>query len=142
MMVKSAHTSTNGKDSMTQFYGSFYRLAGGFLFLALLTAIMSGGTSWRVKAQAVPDLVGANGDSSLVEGFKRVEVASVSDAMEQLLGKKMYMSHHMQPIFPSRFAGFALTVRLKKDEGNHDPMALNGMLAAIDRAAMNSVYVM
>jgi regulator of RNase E activity RraA len=127
---------------MTRSYSSFYRVAAGFLFLALLAAWMSGGTSWMVKAQAVPDLSGASGDTSLVEGFKRVEVASVSDAMEQLLGKKMYMSHHMQPIFPSRFAGFAVTVQLKKDEGNHDPTALNGMLAAIDGGAVNSVYVM
>jgi regulator of RNase E activity RraA len=142
MVVKSAHRYRNGEDSMTRFYCSFYRVATGFLFLALLAAFMSGGTSWMVKAQAVPDISAANGDTSLVEGFKRVEVASVSDAMEQLLGKKMYMSHHMQPIFPSRFAGFALTVRLKKDEGNHDPSALNGMLAAIDSGPVNSVYVM
>jgi regulator of RNase E activity RraA len=33
-------------------------------------------------------------------------------------------------------------VRLKKDEGNSDPNALDGMLAAIDGGAPNSVYVM
>jgi regulator of RNase E activity RraA len=54
----------------------------------------------------------------------------------------MYMSHRMQPIFTSRFAGFARTVLLKKDEGNTDPNALNGMLAAIDEGSTNSVYVM
>ena len=42
------------------------------------------------------------------------------------------MSHRMRPIFSSRFAGIALTVRLKKEE-NHDPGALQGMLAAIDQ---------
>src|SRR2546426_10418961 len=54
----------------------------------------------------------------------------------------MYMSHKMQPIFPAKFAGFALTVNLQKDEGNRDPAALNGMLAGIDQGALNSVWVM
>jgi regulator of RNase E activity RraA len=80
-------------------------------------------------------------DASLLDGFRHVEVASVSDAIEQLTGNKMYMSHHMRPIFPTKFAGLAVTVLLKK-ETNHDPDALSGMLAAIDRGAPNSVYVM
>lgn len=80
-------------------------------------------------------------DASLVEAFRHVEVASVSDALEQVTGKKMYMSHRMRPIFPSKFAGIALTVRLKKEE-NDDPAALNGMLSAIDTGQKNSVYVM
>jgi regulator of RNase E activity RraA len=53
----------------------------------------------------------------------------------------MYMTHKMRPIFPSKFAGFALTMRLKK-EANDDPAALNGMLAAIDSGSRDSVYVM
>ena len=53
----------------------------------------------------------------------------------------MYMSHHMQPIFTTKFAGYARTVQLKKEE-NHDPAALQGMLAAIDSGGPNSVYVM
>ena len=66
----------------------------------------------------------------------------MSDALEKISGKRMYMTHHMQPIFTSKFAGFAVTVSLKKAEGNNDPTALNGMLAAIDGGAPNSVYVM
>jgi len=81
-------------------------------------------------------------DAALLDGFRHVEVASVSDAIEQLMGRKMYMTHRMRPIFSSRFAGFAVTVSLKKNEGNHDPAALNGMLAAIDQGGPNSVYVM
>jgi regulator of RNase E activity RraA len=80
-------------------------------------------------------------DASFLEGYRHVEVASVSDAMEKVTGKKMYMSHRMRPIFPAKFAGFAVTVLLKK-EANHDPHALDGMLAAIDQGASNSVYVM
>ncbi len=83
----------------------------------------------------------AQEDAALLEGYRHVEVASVSDALEQIAGRKMYLSHRMRPIFPTRFAGFALTVALKK-EANHDPEALKGMLAAIDHGAPNSVYVM
>ena len=39
-------------------------------------------------------------DASLLDGYRHVEVASVSDAMEKVTGKKAYMSHHMRPIFP------------------------------------------
>jgi regulator of RNase E activity RraA len=81
-------------------------------------------------------------DSELVAQFRHVEVASVSDALEQITHKKMYMSHRMQPIFTSKFAGFARTVQLKKDEGNNDPEALAGMLEAIDQGSTDSVYVM
>jgi regulator of RNase E activity RraA len=80
-------------------------------------------------------------ESALLDGYRHVEVASVSDAMEKVAGQRIYLSHRMRPIFTSRFAGFALTVKLKKEE-NQDPRALDGMLAAIDQGGANSVYVM
>lgn len=80
-------------------------------------------------------------DAALLDGYRHVEVASVSDAMEKVIGQRMYLSHRMQPIFTSKFAGFALTVKLKKEE-NKDQHALDGMLSAIDQGAPNSVYVM
>jgi regulator of RNase E activity RraA len=83
-----------------------------------------------------------NESEALLDRYRHVEVASVSDALEQLTGRKMYLSHKMQPIFPTKFAGFALTVKLSKDEGNKDPGALSGMLAAIDQGAQSSVWVM
>jgi len=95
-----------------------------------------------LQAHPVPNATPGDDRSALVAEFRRVEAASVSDALEQLTGKRMYMSHHMQPIFTAKFAGFARTVQLKKDEGNNDPGALNGMLAAIDEGSTNSVYVM
>jgi regulator of RNase E activity RraA len=91
----------------------------------------------RPRPQAPP----ADNPAALLEGFRHVEVASVSDALEQITGRKMYMSHRMRPLFPTKFAGFAVTVLLKK-ETNDDPNALNGMLAAIDQGTKDSVYVM
>jgi regulator of RNase E activity RraA len=77
----------------------------------------------------------------MVDAYRHVEAASVSDAMEQLLHEKRYMSHRMQAIFPTKFAGTAVTVLLKREE-NNDPGALTGMLKAIDSGGDGSVYVM
>ena len=106
----------------------------------ILVGLISVG-AWFLAAQSTP-AAPASDEDSLIARYRRVEVASVSDAIEQLMGKRMYMSHHMQAIFTTKFAGFARTVLLKKDEGNADPSALSGMLAAIDEGAANSVYVM
>src|SRR5262245_56638285 len=76
---------------------------GAMLSLISLLAAAGKGDSPQAAAQAAspsPDKVAA-----LLEGFRHVEVASVSDALEQLTGKKMYMTHRMRPIFTTRFAG-------------------------------------
>jgi 4-hydroxy-4-methyl-2-oxoglutarate aldolase len=78
----------------------------------------------------------------LMEAFRMVEVASVADAMEQLYGQRSYMSHQMRPLFPSKFAGPAVTVLLKKEEHKEGSAASQGMLDAIDAAPPGSVYVM
>jgi regulator of RNase E activity RraA len=112
--------------------------------MAVLVAGLATGVTaaaWMPAVARTQSDVPVRDAASLVDGFRHVEVASVSDALEQMTGHKMYMSHRMRPIFPSKFAGFAVTVLLKK-ETNHDPDALHGMLAAIDQGAPNSVYVM
>jgi regulator of RNase E activity RraA len=108
----------------------------GFLVVVCIAIL-----AWAAPVKTFQEPAAAREDASLLDGYRHVEVASVSDALEQLTGKRMYMSHHIRPIFTTRFAGFALTVSLKK-EANKDPNALSGMLAAIDQGAANSVYVM
>ena len=100
------------------------------LFLSISTLLVTG---WL--------LAQPSGDP-LIEGFRMVEVASVSDAMEQLYGRKSYMSHDMRPVFTTKFAGPAVTVLLKKDEHKEGSAASQGMLNAIDAAVPGSVYVM
>jgi len=111
--------------------------------LPLLTVLLVGIASllWGLHTVTTQTATSDKDDASLLEAFRHVEVASVSDALEQVVGKKMYMTHRMRPIFPSKFAGVALTVHLKKEE-NDDPAALNGMLSAIDAGQKNSVWVM
>lgn len=108
------------------------------LALLLAAVLPFAGHPTAHTGQQTPSVENA---TALLEGFRHVEAASVSDAIEQLNGRKMYMSHRMRPIFPTKFAGFAVTVLLKK-EANEDPNALNGMLMAIDHGAKDSVYVM
>jgi len=130
-----------------------YGLLLGLLALAVLIVSISARSTSKVHAAiaaAEPLLQTADAQSAgeygrdstaLLAAYRHVEVASVSDAIEQLYGQRMYLSHRMQPLFPARFSGFALTVRLEKQE-NHDPHAVDGMLAAIDHGEKNSVYVM
>ncbi len=95
-----------------------------------------------VNAQSKPPIATlAQDPSTLLDAFRQVEVASVSDAIEQISGHRMYMSHRMHALFPTHFAGFAVTVQLNKEE-NRDPNALDGMLTAIDNGKKDSVYVM
>ena len=79
---------------------------------------------------------------SLIQGFRVVEAASVADAMEQLYGRRAYMSHDMRPLSQTKFAGPAVTVLLKREEHKEGSAAQQGMLDLIDEAAPGSVYVM
>ena len=119
-----------------------YGLAGTAASLVLASSLALPRAGSHAAAQNASEARSTAGAESLLDGFRHVEVASVSDAAEQILGRKMYMSHRMQAIFAARFAGYAVTVLLKKDEGNKDPNALAGMMAAIDGGAKDSVYVM
>jgi regulator of RNase E activity RraA len=108
---------------------------------AAAIAVLGGGIGMILRADTPLTAADYQHDPALmIEAYRHVEAASVSDAEEQLLREKHYMSHRMQPIFPTKFAGTALTVLLKKEE-NDDPNALNGMLAAIDSGGAGSVYV-
>jgi regulator of RNase E activity RraA len=110
------------------------------LSLALGLSLLAGGKqAVRAPSSASPTIAS---DGDLIAAFRRVEVASVSDAIEQITGQRMYMSHRVRPIFTAKFAGFARTIELRKDEGNNHPDALTGMLEAIDQGSTDSVYVM
>ena len=121
-------------------YVKSHTITAFLLSVGILCAGLSGAR--MARAQSASSSPAAQLESAMLADFRRVEVASVSDALEELTGKRMYMTHRMHPIFTTKFAGFARTVQLKKDEGNTDPAALSGMLTAIDQGTMDSVYVM
>jgi 4-hydroxy-4-methyl-2-oxoglutarate aldolase len=80
------------------------------LSIGVVAAVASGG--WLLAQSSEP---------SVVESFRMVEVASVSDAMEQLYGQRAYMAHDVRPLAPAKFAGPAVTVvpafRLRQGSG-------------------------
>ncbi|MFT4111365.1 RraA family protein [Silvibacterium sp.] len=109
---------------------------------AFIAAVLGAGALFVLRADTpLTEADYEHDPQKMIEAYRHVEAASVSDAEEQLLHEKHYMSHQMQPIFPTKFAGVALTVLLKKEE-NSDPHALDGMLNAIDKGEEGSVYVM
>jgi len=129
-MESSAHLKLHSRQGKTK-----------TLQLTILLAFALGGLKLAASTTALQESAPLKSEAALIEAYHHVEVASVSDALEQITGRRMYMSHRMRPIFRTKFAGFALTVSLKK-EANDDPDALKGMLAAIDSGSRDSVYVM
>ncbi len=111
-------------------------IAAGIVATALLTI----GAVVRADApKTAADY--AKDPAAMIDAYRHVEVASVSDALEQLYHEKHYMSHHMQANFPTKFAGWAVTVKLVKEE-NRDPTSQTAMLQTIDDRGPGSVYVM
>ena len=102
----------------------------------------SGGNGAKAQEGAATAPATPTAQQQMLQDYRQVEVASISDAEEQLYGRKMYMSHQMRPIFKTKFVGYAVTVLLKKEENHKGAAALGGMLAAIDHGGPNDVYVM
>lgn len=124
---------------------NFHNMKSRFALASFATALALSFlllTHTRILSAKAAASAGLMSDADLIAAYRHVEVASISDAIEQLSGKRMYMKHEMRPIFTTKFAGFARTVELKKDENNNDPSALAGMLQAIDEGSTDSVYVM
>ena len=126
---------------MKKILGTLARHKIHFLLLALSLLALVGGCVVFLQVPRAFSHAADMSEAALLDGYRHVEVASVSDAMEKITGQRAFMSHRMRPIFPTKFTGVAVTVRLKKEE-NHDADALQGMLAAIDQGGPNSVYVM
>jgi regulator of RNase E activity RraA len=95
-------------------------------------------------APAVPTQVRAATatNDQLIRDLRQLEVASIADAIEQLYGQQNHMHSSMRPLFPTKFAGPAVTVMMKKEEHKEGAPASQGMLDAIDAAPVGSVYVM
>ncbi len=95
-----------------------------------------------VPAFAMVWLMAQTPSDPTMQGYRETEVASVSDAMEQLYGQQAFMSHEMRPLEKAKFAGPAWTVLMKRDENKNGGPAVQGMLDAIDAAPAGAVYVM
>jgi hypothetical protein len=97
-MLESAHIYNIEEGEMNRVRGfrNSRTIAAFVVSLSVLCAIFWGARLLRAQSAAAG---AAQSDNALLADFRRVEVASVSDALEQLTGKRMYMSHRMHPIF-------------------------------------------
>ena len=53
------------------------------------------------------------GEEALIDGFKKTTVASVADAVDQIVGERGFMSHSMRPMIPGQVVGRALTALVR-----------------------------
>src|SRR5215469_699911 len=98
-MLESADTE-NLEDGMHAFHGYSKTLILAATILAALILIpVSTVHTHPAQAQSTLGNPSPVSDNDLLAGFRHVEVASVSDAIEQITGKPLYMSHRIQPIF-------------------------------------------
>lgn len=74
----------------------------------------------------------------VVEGFKGVATASVSDAVDRVMGRRGFMSHKIKPVFPVKMAGPAVTVLNQLSLKPTPPVEV---MQAIEEAEPGSVLV-
>jgi 4-hydroxy-4-methyl-2-oxoglutarate aldolase len=79
----------------------------------------------------------------LLNGFSRSTVASVADAVDQITGKRGYMSHDMRPRVGQSFVGRATTALLKPATPEQATAALSAKdsVAMIDAAKPGEVGI-
>jgi regulator of RNase E activity RraA len=56
----------------------------------------------------------AGSDETLFAGFRKSTVASVADAVDQVIGERGFMSHDMRPRIPGQIVGRAVTAVLRQ----------------------------
>jgi regulator of RNase E activity RraA len=82
-------------------------------------------------------------EDPLIAGFKKTTVASVSDAVDQITGKRGFMNHDMQPRVAGKMVGRATTAMLRKStpDKSTPSTAIKHAVEMIDNAAPGSVGV-
>lgn len=102
------------------------------LFLVAITLGFQAATH-RAPADADP----------LIAGFKKTTVASVADAVDQVVGRRGYMSHDMRPHIPGQVVGRAATafLRAAPPEKATPPLSAKHSVEMIDNARPGEVGV-
>lgn len=101
--------------------------------IAVVLALAIG---WFVASQRVTA-------DSLVDGFKLVAIASVSDAVDSVTGERGFMNYDMRPVIPGRLVGRAATTKLVPlSKGQSTATrAVSHSVEMIDEAAPGTVGV-
>lgn len=78
------------------------------LFSVVLFAACAAALAWLPLSTPA----GAASDDQVVEDFKLVAIASVSDAVDQVTGKRGFMNYDMRPVIDGKLVGRAVTAKL------------------------------
>ncbi len=112
---------------------------GNNVFVTLIVAIFTVGCT-GLQAQQPYEIY--SGDP-IVEAFRDVAIASVSDAVEQVTGESGVMNYDMRPVVGRAVVGRATTTLFKKLPSSADPSEsnLSHVLEMIDNADVGEVGV-
>jgi regulator of RNase E activity RraA len=85
-----------------------FMLAAAVAFVLAAPAPVAAQAAAKAKTPQAQSLT----EQQLLDGFRKATVASVADAVDQVVGKRGYMSHDMRPRVPGRIVGRAVTAYL------------------------------
>lgn len=122
--------------------GSRVRIGGLGLALIVMLALMPA-VSTPVSMQQGAVAEKAASADPLIAGFAQATVASVSDAVDQIVGRRGYLAHDMRPYVAGKFAGRAATALVKPapPEQATPALAVKHSVEMIDEANAGDVGV-
>lgn len=111
-----------------------------FALLVILVVVSAGSVMGTVEQSAASKPAPAD---PLLSGFARSTVASVSDAVDQVVGRRGYLAHDMRPYVAGRFVGRAATALVKPatPEQATPTLAVKHSVEMIDAASPGEVGV-
>ena len=87
------------------------RVTQGRAFIVAAAIVCGMSITVSVRQAAAPEVAAPT--DPLLAGFARSTVASVSDAVDQVIGKRGYLAHDMRPYVSGAFVGRAATALVK-----------------------------
>lgn len=106
--------------------------------LVMAAVFGTAGLCWSNQARSAAAVPG----DELIAGFRRTTIASVSDAVEQITGRRGFMNHDMRPQMPGRLVGRATTAVIRPAEHAEDSTpatAIKHAVEMIDSSEQGSV---
>ena len=117
------------------------RVTRGRVFVVAAAIVCGMSITVSVRQAAAPEV--AAPPDPLLAGFARSTVASVSDAVDQVIGKRGYLAHDMRPYVSGAFVGRAATALVKAatPEQSTPALAVKHSVEMIDSANPGDVGV-
>jgi regulator of RNase E activity RraA len=111
--------------------------------LAVITAILLGIVSVAAYQTGAAPAKAGDSEQALLNGFRKSTVASVADAVDQIVKERGFMSHDMRPRVAGQIVGRAVTAVLRAAPPERATAALSAKhsVAMIDNAKPGEVAI-